>query len=197
MALPNRPGRPPLDPTSPSAKVRLSVSSKGYDRLYRAAADARVSVPELAALDREQARLTEAIAAGADMPVVIARLRDTERRRAELSVLETCKQPHWHDIERELRQSLVHWRSTLLGDVSQAREAFRRLLNGPIVFTPIVDRGYRAIRFEGRIGLKAIFGAEMVTGGRFMASPTIPSWNQIAEFLKTMQQLRDSPGFAA
>jgi len=30
-----------------------------------------------------------------------------------------------------------------------------------------------------------------------MASPTIPSWNQIAEFLKSMQQLRDSTGFAA
>ena len=28
-------------------------------------------------------------------------------------------------------------------------------------------------------------------------SQTIPSWNQIAEFLKTMQQLRDSTGFAA
>lgn len=30
-----------------------------------------------------------------------------------------------------------------------------------------------------------------------VASPTIPSWNQIADFLKTMQQLRDSTGFAA
>jgi len=32
---------------------------------------------------------------------------------------------------------------------------------------------------------------------KVLASPTIPSWNQIAEFLKTMQQLRDSTGFAA
>ena len=30
-----------------------------------------------------------------------------------------------------------------------------------------------------------------------MASPTIPSWNQIAEFLKVMEQLRDSTGCAA
>ena len=32
---------------------------------------------------------------------------------------------------------------------------------------------------------------------RSLAFPTIPSWNQIAEFLKTMKQLRDSTGFAA
>lgn len=60
----------------------------------------------------------------------------------------------------------------LRGDVSQMREAFRRLLNGPIVFTPVVERGYRAIRFEGRIGLDAIFGGEMVTKVTNMASPT-------------------------
>lgn len=30
-----------------------------------------------------------------------------------------------------------------------------------------------------------------------VASPSIPSWNQIAEFLKTMKQLRDSSGFVA
>ena len=35
----------------------------------------------------------------------------------------------------------------------------------------------------------------MVTVG--MASLSIPSWNQIASFLESMRQLRDSPGFAA
>jgi hypothetical protein len=42
-----RPGRPPLDATDPSTKVCLALPSKRYDRLYRAAAAARVSVPEL------------------------------------------------------------------------------------------------------------------------------------------------------
>jgi len=42
-----RPGRPPLDATDPSTKVCLALPSKRYDRLYRAAADARVTVPEL------------------------------------------------------------------------------------------------------------------------------------------------------
>jgi hypothetical protein len=30
-----------------------------------------------------------------------------------------------------------------------------------------------------------------------VASPSIPSWNQIAGFLESMRRLRDSTGFAA
>jgi hypothetical protein len=30
-----------------------------------------------------------------------------------------------------------------------------------------------------------------------LASPSIPSWNQIARFLESMRRLRDSSGFAA
>jgi hypothetical protein len=52
--------------------------------------------------------------------------------------------------------------------VTRLRQAFRELLTGPIRFTPFVERGYRAIRFEGRIGLRAVFRAEMVTN---VASP--------------------------
>jgi hypothetical protein len=42
-----RPGRPPLDATDPSTKVCLAIPSKQYDAIYRRAATARVSVPEL------------------------------------------------------------------------------------------------------------------------------------------------------
>jgi hypothetical protein len=69
-----------------------------------------------------------------------------------------------------MRKGLADWRSMLKdGTVARVREAFRGLLTAPIRFTPFVERGYRAIRFEGRIGLEAVFGAELVTN---MASPT-------------------------
>jgi hypothetical protein len=42
-------------------------------------------------------------------------------------------------------------------------EAFREVLTGPIRFKPFIERGYRAIRFEGRVGLEAIFGGNLVT----------------------------------
>lgn len=48
------------------------------------------------------------------------------------------------------------------------RTAFRELLTGPIRFESFVERSYRAIRFQGRIGLEAIFGGNLVTN---LASP--------------------------
>ena len=39
------------------------------------------------------------------------------------------------------------------GDIASARAALRELLLEPIRFTPFVERGCRAIRFEGQIGL--------------------------------------------
>jgi hypothetical protein len=56
--------------------------------------------------------------------------------------------------ERRIRESLQEWRSLLLGDVAQARQAFRQLLTTPIMFTPFVERGRCGVRFEGRVGLE-------------------------------------------
>lgn len=68
-----------------------------------------------------------------------------------------------------MRKGLAEWRARLQGDIAAARAAFRQLLVEPIRFTPFVERGYRAIRFEGRVGLHAILGGEWVMN---LASPT-------------------------
>ena len=126
---------------------------------------------ELEELERQQARLTEAIAGVGEMPRLIAQLRDTERRRLELAQTAPVSRPRplWRDVEREMRQSLADWRTTLTGDIAKARHAFRQLLSGPILFTPFIDRGYHALKFVGRIDFESVFGAEMVTS---VASPT-------------------------
>jgi hypothetical protein len=53
------------------------------------------------------------------------------------------------------------------GTVAQARQ-FLRLLQESIKLTPYVDRGYRAVKFEGRFTLNACFGGEVVIN---VASP--------------------------
>ncbi len=53
--------------------------------------------------------------------------------------------------------------------MAQARQGFRQLLTAPIQFTPFVERGRRGLRFEGRVGLEAVLGGEVVTKG---VSPT-------------------------
>jgi len=127
----------------------------------------------LTAVEREQARVTEAIATGGAIPILVERLRTTEVKRRELvAELERPRKPSsaraWRDIERRMRKGFTDWRSLLSGDVAHARQGFRQLLTSPIVFTPFVERGYRAIRFEGRLGLDAVFSG-MVTK---LASPT-------------------------
>jgi hypothetical protein len=128
---------------------------------------------ELKALEREQGRLTEAIAAGADVPVLVERLKATEAKRRELvSSLDGATartRPAWREIERRMRRGLANWRSLLTGDVPQVRNRFRELLTGPIIFTPFIKDGRKGIRFEGRVGLAAILGGELVTN---VASPT-------------------------
>jgi DNA invertase Pin-like site-specific DNA recombinase len=128
----------------------------------------------LAAKEREHARLTEAIATGTEcIPVLVDRLRAADFERSELrrqlDRAHTASLPRWGEIERRIRQRLTEVRAALTGDVARARQAFREgLLRTPVQYTPFVDNGYRAIRFEGRWGLDAVFGGELVTN---LASP--------------------------
>ena len=106
----------------------------------------------------------------------LERLRTTEAKRraltAELDRVATTAsaRPAWRDAERRMRARLKDWRSLLTGDdVAETRQGIRELLTTAIKFPPFVDaRGFKAIRFEGRWGLEAVFGGEL-TG---MASPT-------------------------
>jgi len=42
-----RPGRPPLDRSSKSVVVSLTLHAKAFDRVYRLARDGRLTVPEV------------------------------------------------------------------------------------------------------------------------------------------------------
>jgi hypothetical protein len=155
---------------------------------------------QLAAIEREHARFSEAIAIGTErIPVLVERLRAADLKRAELrhhlDRTRSAAPPKWREVEGRMQRRLTEVRSILSGDVARARQAFREgLLVIPIQFTPFVERGYRAIRFAGRWGLEAVFGGELVTN---VASPSIPSWNQIAGFLESMRRLRDATGLVA
>ena len=82
------------------------------------------------------------------------------------------EKPHWRIVSDDLWTPAFVPCSACTVAIRRsgtAREAFRELLSGPIEFTPSVERGYRAIRFDGKIGLEAVFGGEVVTN---VASPT-------------------------
>ena len=105
-------------------------------------------------------RLTESVATGMEaIPILVERLRTTEVRRREVVALlganthrlERLK--NWREIERRMRKDFAGWRSRLTGTVADGfAGGIQTTLTMPIVFTPCVERGYRAIRFEGRLG---------------------------------------------
>lgn len=125
--------------------------------------------------EREIARLTEAIATSTEpVPSLMERLKPAQQRRRELLAhvdglkRASMTRPDWRDLERRIRRNLTDCRARFDGGIGEARQAFRELLTTPIVFTPCVVRGYRGIRFTGRIGLEAVFAGTLVTK---LASP--------------------------
>jgi hypothetical protein len=87
-----------------------------------------------------------------------------------------------------MRARLKDWRTVLTGDdVADTRQGIRELLTTAIKFTPFVDaRGFRAIRFEGRWGLEAVFGGEVTS----MASFSTASWNTVLSWLLRVNDVR-------
>jgi hypothetical protein len=114
-----------LDTASSTRSSRKLRPDKVDDLLAAARRqfEARTAVDEagrlretLAGLDREQARLSEALALGAgDVPMVVDRLRQAETNRREVSatldrVSQRRRRPaSWTEVERRIRQRFQDW----------------------------------------------------------------------------------------
>lgn len=95
---------------------------------------------ELATLDREIERLTEAIATGGEMLTLLSALRQRQVRRDELQASRArLAQPRSFDrgaIERRVRESLADWRALLTRNTQDGRAATRRADLPPFVASP-------------------------------------------------------------
>jgi len=130
---------------------------------------------ELAMIELEIVRLTEAIAMGGDMAALLAALKARHARQADLqraiarAVREQAPRLNRTAIERQVRERMNRWRSMLTGHVAEGRDLFRQVLLGPIRFTP--DTAARHYRFEGEIALGRLFTG-IVALAPFGSSPT-------------------------
>jgi site-specific DNA recombinase len=129
---------------------------------------------ELASLEREIARLTEAIAIGGDMPTLLAAMKARQTRqdglRRAIAGLDDG-QPHRIDrrvLERQMRERLARWTSMLTSHVDDGRTLFREILVGPIRFTPDKESG--TYSFEGIAAIDRLFSG--IVRSPFVASPT-------------------------
>lgn len=110
----------------------------------------------LTALTREIDNLTAAIATGGDLAVLVKAVKDRQQQRDTLNrklaaVEHAGRQIDWAKAERELRAKLDDWKGLLQRQVPQARQILKKLLRGPITFTPVRDGGERYYTFRARL----------------------------------------------
>jgi hypothetical protein len=113
---------------------------------------------ELRRVEREIARLADAIAAGGPLSSLVERLQAREQRHEELTRTIAAREGlaarrfDRKSIEQQARAHCDRWRELLSGDVQEGRGLLREVLEGPIRFTPD-DRTYR---FDGLLSVSEV-----------------------------------------
>lgn len=156
----------------------------------------------LAAVDTQLANLAETAASGGGVPAVLQALaqRDHERRRleAELGRLDNRQTSNDQADERRalMRELLRDWNALLSGDIAEARPILDRVLAGRIAFRAVPSaHGHGRYQLTVPIAFDRVFSTvipELSLLQDRVASPSIPSWNQMREFLNEMRRLRES-----
>ena len=128
-----------------------------------------------AKLAAEIERLTDAIEAGGRLPSLLARLkqRQTEHDALEAELAQIA-QPIRVDprlLERSVRTCLGDWRGLLRRHTSYGRDFLRRVLIGPIAFTPVLDGAKKEYQFEGEASIGQLLTG-VITLPTSLASPT-------------------------
>jgi hypothetical protein len=93
------------------------------------------------------------------------------------------------------RSKVQDWRTTLRKHVPVARQFVTKLLKDRLVFTPERRRGKLGVTFEGQGSIMPMLAGQVpefqaVVHGLSSLAPA--SWNQIASWLKQIDDLRES-----
>ena len=128
---------------------------------------------ELAKLRKELARFMNLIADGKAPDSVLEQISDRENRikalEAELQQLqsEAPSELDMRRIRKGLRERISRFRDLIRTDIPVARQALRKLLAEPLVFSPVVVDGRKTLKFEG----KTSAGVLIDSGDIEVASP--------------------------
>ena len=87
-------------------------------------------------IEKRIQRLVAAIETGVDAASVAAKLRDLEKRKAEIAVESTGLHPIPRLPAQIIEDRLAEWRRLLRGSTTQGRTVLQRILRGRLTFTP-------------------------------------------------------------
>jgi hypothetical protein len=128
-------------------------------------------VADLAALDVGVERLTDAINRGGDLDPLLAALRESDARRAELrqQIAAIDAEPRITTLDasavrEKLKGYVSDYRKLLRGHVPQMQQILRRLVVGKLTFTPKLKGDYQ---FTGRGTVRPLLAGVI----RKLASP--------------------------
>jgi DNA invertase Pin-like site-specific DNA recombinase len=156
-----------------------TVISRALDKLYvekQVENQRRDLTAELRRVNEELARLTNALAGGADFTSIVEALRERETRKRTLEIqlacaraLEALPDLDRAGVEQRLRRRLADWDVPLLEDVPRARQLLRTVLVGRLTVTPDRSTPDRSATIEGTTSLRELVSEALPKG---MASPT-------------------------
>lgn len=119
----------------------------------------------LVKIEGEIRNLTDAIASGVGLSSVVTALRKREDERATIRRrIEAVEQGQTlaasapSRLRDELAGRLADWRGVLLRNPVIARQVLKKLLDGPLLFTPKTDGSERWFEFEGRASVAKMLG---------------------------------------
>ena len=163
------------------AELAPATSARESDRLRG----------ELQAIEREIARLAEAIAVGGELAPILDALKVRQARRDELAAALYAREAvdgrrfDRKAIEQRVLMHVEKWRALLTRHVRDGRQLLREVLAGPLRFTP----DGQSYRFEGEAAIGRVLSG-IVGLPTFVASPMPASWNQIVPWLRQIDGLR-------
>lgn len=163
-----------LQPDVVEAIVARALKAAAAKRPKASGEDLR---DELSRVEREIANLTAvASAGGGNVPEIVAALKSRTACRAELTrQLQRLERPTAAEtsrgLETEIRRRLDSWRELMGRHPVQARQILRKILTGPIVFTPATIDGEIGYRFNGEASVGRLL-AGLDTVPLMVSSPT-------------------------
>jgi len=114
-------------------------------------------------LHTELSNFTKAIASGGFSPTILTEINKREERikflENELNQHRAVKDTDEVGAKRmikDLEYGMTRFREILLSDVPTARQGLRKLLDGPIIFSPTESRGRKFYSFRGNLRLGAL-----------------------------------------
>jgi hypothetical protein len=177
-------------------RVLKAAVARVAQRLCSARGDTYVSAVrrELAAVEQELSNLATAVAAGGDVPSILAAIRSREAQRRVL-LDQLAHHVEIPDLDpasvlAELQARLTDWRELLRDDTPKGRGLLKQLIIGRLDMEPQPAGFYR---FRGTGTLEPLLsGIVPVLVPQSVASLTLmpASWNQIVPWLQALDGLR-------